>query len=294
MERFEHSGAAIRRCLTVTAPHYTATALWAYGTAGWQCEAAAPLLHWMHATGPNQTRRRLSADGDVSWRWSAAPESDTAQQWRADHPAAQLAGRTIDSLHAQCPELEHGRGRSYAGIGARATPPDVQAAMQLVAAHLADAGWVLRSGGAPGADSAFGIGAGYAGSGSDPTRYEIYLPWPGFNRQSSPFDRPTPQAADLAAAHHPAWDRLSRGVKALQARNSHQVLGADLADPVEFVLAWTADGADNNETPPSSRTGGTGQAIRVAAASGVPVINLRNLERAAVPRREAKTMGMTR
>jgi hypothetical protein len=28
---------------------------------------------------------------------------------------------------------------------------------------------------------------------------------------------------------HPAWSRLTRGVRALHARNCHQVLGADLA-----------------------------------------------------------------
>ena len=47
----------------------------------------------------------------------------------------------------------------YAGIGARATPAAVLADMETIAAWLARTGWILSSGGADGADSAFAAGA---------------------------------------------------------------------------------------------------------------------------------------
>jgi hypothetical protein len=75
----------------------------------------------------------------------------------------------------------------------------------------------------------------------------------------------------MAAAHHPAWERLSPGPRALHARNCHQILGRDLNDPVSFVVCWTPDGATTN---PGPSTGGTGQALRIAAAHGISVFNL--------------------
>lgn len=78
----------------------------------------------------------------------------------------------------------------------------------------------------------------------------------------------------MAAALHPAWNRLSQGVQKLMARNGHQVLGAGLDDPVAFVVCWTPDGAES-ERECGPETGGTGQAIRLASRWGVPVVNLK-------------------
>ena len=46
----------------------------------------------------------------------------------------------------------------YAGIGSRNTPENIQAIMTKLATKLESLGWVLRSGGADGADSAFELG----------------------------------------------------------------------------------------------------------------------------------------
>ena len=48
---------------------------------------------------------------------------------------------------------------TYAGIGARATPPAILEHMTVIAAWLARKGWHLHSGGAAGADTAFAAGA---------------------------------------------------------------------------------------------------------------------------------------
>lgn len=157
---------------------------------------------------------------------------------------------------------------SYAGIGSRETPADVSMLMQRIAFELAKLDWCLRSGAAPGADTAFEEGA----SSLTGARREIFLPWPGFQGHRGPhWTEPTREAAAIAARFHPSWSRLSRGAQALQARNTHQVLGRCCDDPSKFVLCWTKDGATEKT---SSWTGGTGQAIRIAAAYNVPVYNL--------------------
>lgn len=151
--------------------------------------------------------------------------------------------------------------RYYAGIGSRVTPPDVLELIERVGRRLAALGFVVRSGHAPGADQAFERGA--------QGRAQIFLPWPGFECDKpvigERFERPTPGAMRVGEQFHPAWPSLSHGGRLLHARNAHQVLGPGLASPASFVLCWT---------PAGSGSGGTGQALRVARAHGVPAFDL--------------------
>lgn len=159
-------------------------------------------------------------------------------------------------------------GRCYAGIGSRATPADVLDLMRSLAARLAVAGWTLRTGGAAGADSAFLAGA----EGADGA-VELYLPWPGFRGHAdATLHEPSAAALALAARRHPAWERCGGAARKLHARNGHQVLGVALNAPCSLVLCWTRDGSLDGTGPGS---GGTGQALRIAAAAQVPVFNLR-------------------
>lgn len=164
----------------------------------------------------------------------------------------------------------------YAGIGSRKTPPSILRVMREFAAEAARLGWTLRSGGAGGADETFENAAAAAGG-----TVECFHPWPGFraDERARPIrptlERPTHAALALAADVHPAWSRLSRGARALQARNAHQVLGADLHTPSDVVVCWTPDGSLDGS---SRESGGTGQALRIAARHGVPVLNLARAE----------------
>jgi len=159
----------------------------------------------------------------------------------------------------------------YAGIGSRATPPDVLELMKRLAHELAAAGWTLRTGGAKGADRAF-----LDGSTAAACPVEVYLPWPGFGGiPNSRLDRPTERAFEIAREHHPAWSACSSAAQALHARNSHQVLGETLEDPASFVVCYTPDGSLAGE---SREAGGTGQALRIASTAGVPVFNLKRPE----------------
>ena len=145
----------------------------------------------------------------------------------------------------------------YTGIGSRETPPDMIALIKKIAAYLRSRGYVLRSGGAPGADSAFESEAGDA--------KQIFIPWGRFNGSKSYLYPPDEKAFEIAAGIHPAWDRCSDAAKKLHARNVHQILGANLNDPSEFVVCWTENGECK---------GGTATAMRLAVKCGIPVYNL--------------------
>lgn len=136
----------------------------------------------------------------------------------------------------------------YAGIGSRETPPDVQEEMTEIASWLLKLGFVLRSGGADGADKAFERGAGKA-------------------KQIFHARDCTAEAEAIASIFHPAWHRCSPHARKLLGRNSFQIMGLSLIEPSLFVVCWTRNGSDE---------GGTGNAIRHAWSEGIPVFNLRN------------------
>jgi hypothetical protein len=144
----------------------------------------------------------------------------------------------------------------YAGIGSRETPVELKEKIKTVVEHLNQKNYTLRSGGAQGADSFFEEFA---------SKKEIYLPWMGFNNNTSLLFNPTTESFLTAERYHPRFKSLSNGAKKLMARNCHQVLGLDLKTPVDFVVCWTKNGTVN---------GGTGQALRIAEAYDIPVYNL--------------------
>ena len=151
------------------------------------------------------------------------------------------------------------RLKCFAGIGSRQTPPDIQELMTKIASFLESRKMILRSGAADGADAAFERGV------KNPSMKEIYLPWRGFNDHPSDLYHVYPEALAYAAKFHPGWKYLSQGAQKLLARDCYQVVGPDLQTPVEFVVCWTQGGGQR---------GGTGQAIRIANDSSIPVFNI--------------------
>ena len=150
----------------------------------------------------------------------------------------------------------------YAGIGARETPGEICLIMTQIARWLAEESWVLRSGGAVGADIAFEQGCDLANGNK-----EIFLPQKAYNKHTSILYTPPKSAYDLIDT---LWGDLlhrSQLVRSLFARNCQQILGADLNSPCNLVICWTRDGKD---------TGGTGKAIEIARKFNIPVTNLYN------------------
>ena len=111
---------------------------------------------------------------------------------------------------------ENGLGtvkKIYTGVGSREAPT---AKLSFIT-QLAEQGWILRSGGPPGSDSAFETGCHDAHG-----LKEIYLPWKGFNGYSSPrflnvpyagaadqnVDAATRRAIEFAVRFHPLRKQL--------------------------------------------------------------------------------------
>lgn len=145
----------------------------------------------------------------------------------------------------------------YTGVGSRKTPDDVLSLMQRIAVKAAQSGYVLRSGGADGADKAFECGCDAVNGPK-----EIY-----YAKQA------TANAMAIAAQFHPAWNACTDYAKKLHGRNSFQVLGLDLNLPSNNLICWTPDGCTSHAQR-TRNTGGTGTAISIASHYGVPICNL--------------------
>lgn len=163
----------------------------------------------------------------------------------------------------------------YSGIGSRQTPQEILKIMERLALCLGKNNYILRSGGSPGADTAFEAGAKKADS-----EFEIYLPWSVFQnrvgknyidvRTLDTFDK----AKKIATENHPYFEELSDESKKLIIRDTYQVLGKDLNTLSEFIVCWTPDGCITHRDR-SRKTGGTGQAISIASKRGIPIFNLK-------------------
>lgn len=151
----------------------------------------------------------------------------------------------------------------YFGVGSRKTPPAVLILMAKWAAYLGQSGYTLRSGGAFGADSAFENGCNSVQGVKHIFTADQAKHRPDWRLHASQF--------------HPAWKNCTAGMQLLHARNSPIVLGGGLNEPADFGLCWTPDGRP---------AGGTGQSLRIAEASGIPVFNFWQPECATAELRE--------
>lgn len=146
----------------------------------------------------------------------------------------------------------------YTGVGSRTTPRNILDLMINIARKLAIMKYVLRSGGAAGADTAFEQGAGGLSN--------IFTA-----------NMATQEAMAIAAKYHPAWDRCSVFARKLHGRNSFQVLGPNLCEPSNALICWTPDGCISHAER-TINTGGTGTAISIANAYNVPIFNLQRAD----------------
>lgn len=162
--------------------------------------------------------------------------------------------------------------KCYTLIGSRETPDDILELMEEIAVKLNSQGWVVRSGGADGADTCAEQQHAY-----EDWRMEIYLPWNGFNGRSnlklgyidSARLETYGTAQGIAEDLHPNWEACSRGARALHTRNVFQIMGKDLDKNSKFVICWAIPTGDGQFVK-----GGTGQAVRLAITLGIPIFNL--------------------
>lgn len=157
----------------------------------------------------------------------------------------------------------------YAGIGSRQTPPEILKTMAQTAILLARSGHTCNTGACIGADQAFGNGA-IAGYG----KLHLFLPWPNYEQkwiQTLKGDITiTVMNTDIhndairsVFYYHPKATTLKDSVIKLHARNFL------ILQNCAYIICWTPNGAIS---------GGTGQAIRIAQNSKMPIYNLGNQE----------------
>lgn len=143
--------------------------------------------------------------------------------------------------------------------------------MRMVGKELGAKGWVLRSGGAEGADKAFENGFDTVNG-----LKEIYLPYKGFNKSSSPRFHVCKEALQLASEIHPNWPACTSVARLLHARNTYQVLGQGLDRPSDVLLYWCED----------EKVGGTRTALKLAERWNVPRIKVITVEQSLLQMRE--------
>lgn len=144
----------------------------------------------------------------------------------------------------------------YAGIGSRQTPTPILERMEEISKSFNEKGYMLRSGGAVGADTAFS---------KHSTNKEIFIPWNGFNglwEDDQHFVVHDPdvlqEAESIMKTLHPNYHALGVAARKLHTRNVFQILGADLKTPVDLVVYWAPKGAGNTVL------GGTATAVKLA------------------------------
>ena len=172
----------------------------------------------------------------------------------------------------------------YTLIGSRSTPKDIMVLMEKFSYKAASQGYVVRSGGADGADACAEVGVkrylkdNNLGEHIQTDLMEIYLPWSDFNKRDSDEEGSYTlsylpnkgRAYALAEETHPAWDRCSNGAKSLHARNTMQILGANLDKPSRFILCYGESEKKGSVIP----KGGTRTACKLGEKYGVEIFNL--------------------
>ena len=156
----------------------------------------------------------------------------------------------------------------YTGVGSRETPKEICDLITRVAAKLSSLGWVVRTGGAQGADEAFLAGCN--------GRTENFIPWKGFGQyggQIPNLDANWQHLQQIPDLNPMIYRRETRsldkykGFWKLQARNVSQVLGLNLDSPSKFCILYAP-------VTSTGVTGGTNTAYQVAMANGVECFNL--------------------
>lgn len=185
--------------------------------------------------------------------------------------------------------------KSYAGVGSRKITSNQSLMVSRASFALALMGYKANTGRAIGTDLSVEFGVIAAVSylrQLDPSiklsdYLSCYLPWDGFNgkRVSDGYIVPAGNRhIEYSKSFHPDWSALKNSGKLLMGRNACQVLEENLSSPVSFLLGLTPDGAISAKET-THKTGGTGQAIRIADANSVPIFNLMR------PDHQARIMG---
>lgn len=165
----------------------------------------------------------------------------------------------------------------YSGIGSRETPEHILEDMYYLGIYLSNCGYVLRSGNARGADTAFSKGCDAVMGDS-----EIYLPYDNFNNGCRNSILVTnkkiiKQAIDIMKTCKSSSYTWNNRNTPYHSRNVFQVLGHNLMTKSSLVICYTDTGAESKEDViMRNDCSGTSTAITLASMLNIPVINMYN------------------
>lgn len=146
-------------------------------------------------------------------------------------------------------------------IGSRRLTEEELNFCESVGRRLVELGFYIGTGNAIGADQAYARG----GNSINPSRVVLYLPWETYEQDAivlgNRIRRPPHESwmEDAAKELHPAWDRVTRGGRALHTRNIAIVHGAPLC------FAWPK---------PGGRTQGSRMGMQYAEKQNIPLLEL--------------------
>jgi len=170
----------------------------------------------------------------------------------------------------------------WTGVGSRETPPDILLMMELIGKVLTDLGYILRSGGAEGADTAFYAGCKKSAM-FEVNKPIIYISWNGMDAYGKNWYH-DPSIGYYNAKRYPTWnianemafnlrgsfERLGWKGIAHHTRNVFQVIGDDLHSPSNFLICWARP---KNKRKPFVH-GGTATAVKLAYLRDIEIYNL--------------------
>lgn len=112
---------------------------------------------------------------------------------------------------------------------------------------------------------------------------ELHLPFKNYNKMEAPSQYSSEPCLEIARRFMPDLESLPNVPKATFAKNPRLVLGRYLTAPAQLVIVWSEDGCENPQEV-TSRSGMAGHVAKIAAGSGIRVINLQR------PDAEARVM----
>ena len=154
----------------------------------------------------------------------------------------------------------------YSGVGSRETPIEICNLMTKIASKLEQEGYILRSGGAIGADSAFEKGI------KNPKNKCIYT-IENFDFSPENYEMCKSEILSILDSNL-NFDNYGKNAQILILRDVNQVLGSIKTELVKskFLICWTKH--LNYYAKPPNACGGTRFAVRIALKYGIPVFNL--------------------
>ena len=195
--------------------------------------------------------------------------------------------------------------KSFAGIGARKTPNTTEMPIGRIMGQVArilvlERGYQMTGGRAEGADEYFEAGLVAEGRNAmEEGLFKGFLPNRPYNGHTDGIlienEESNVRARQILIENkvynHKPGSKIPRFIslegkdalklceRELQMRDLHtrtvyQILREYLNDPVRMVICWTPDGATTLDEYTMGVTGGTGIAIALASALGIPVFNL--------------------